>query len=702
MNNQVFNKDYIYLDVDLKDQKDAFEFIAEKAYSLNLVASKESLIKGFEARENEGSTGFEDGFAIPHSRIKEVKQAAVFVVRLKKAIDWNSMDGKPTQILIALLVPEGPNGDQHLSILSDVAVKLMDEEFKTTLNKTESVEEVLQALNKEKNATTNEVSEQANTSKSLNILAITACAVGIAHTFMAEDKLLKVGKEMGHNIRVETHGSKGVGTPFTDAEIASADVVIFATDVNVDKDRFGGKKFYQTGVAKAIKNPTEIINNAIEQGTILDLGTNGFDNSKGKKASSGPKTGLLQHILAGISYMIPVIVLGGICLAFSLGLAKAIWGPEAGTKGPIVGIDANGNDIYKSPWGPLAVLELIGASAFTLMIPILAGFIANSIAGRAAIAPAMVGAFIGNDAGKFMPLPGMSAVQTPTGFVGALIAGILVGYFVKWVNTWKVPRSLAPAMPIFFIPLMAGIGISLLFIYAIGGPIGFVMDKISHAINRAYQGNVGIWVGLGLGAVLGAMAGFDMGGPINKIAFVTCAALVTDHIYQPMGAMAAAIPVAPMAMGLSTLLFKKFFTEEERNLGVAALIMGTIGISEGAIPFAIRDPRRAIIANVSGSLVAGGIAGAFGVTDAAAHGGPIVAILGAVPYGLMTLWYFLAVICGVAVTTSVYGLWMNLDARRGKGVGFELIAENEAKAKALPNKKAKLFKNKKQATNAQA
>lgn len=697
MNNQVFNKDYIYLNVDLKDQKSVFKFIAEKAFALGLIDSQKSLIQGFEARENEGSTGFEDGFAIPHSRIKEVKQAAVFVVRLKKAIDWNSMDGKPTKTLIALLVPEGPNGDEHLSILSEVAVKLMDEEFKTVLRNTTSAQKVLDALNKGKKevAVNDSKTETSITTKSLNIIAITACAVGIAHTFMAEDKLLKTAKEMGHNIRVETHGSKGVGTPFTDEEIAKADLVLFATDVNVDKDRFGGKKFYQTAVAKAIKSPVETINNAIEQGTILELGKNGFDNSKGKKGQ-GQKTGLLQHILAGISYMIPVIVLGGICLAFSLGLAKAIWGPGSGTKGPVIGVDGNGNDIFKSPWGPLAVLEMIGGAAFTLMIPILAGFIANSIAGRAAIAPAMVGAFIGNDAGKFMPLPGMAVVQTPTGFVGALIAGILVGYFVKWVNTWKVPKALAPAMPIFFIPLIAGIGISLLFIYAIGGPIGFVMDKVSHAIDKAYQGKVGVWVGLGLGALLGAMAGFDMGGPINKIAFVTSSALITNGIYQPMGAMAAAIPVAPMAMGLSTLLFKRFFTQEERNLGIAALIMGTIGISEGAIPFAIRDPRRAIASNVLGSLVAGGIAGAFGVTDAAAHGGPIVAILGAVPYGIMTLYYFIAVIAGIATTTSVYGLWMTLDARRGKGVGLELT-EDQIQALPQKTKKTRLFKNKRAA-----
>jgi fructose PTS system EIIBC or EIIC component len=210
-------------------------------------------------------------------------------------------------------------------------------------------------------------------------------------------------------------------------------------------------------------------------------------------------------------------------------------------------------------------------------------------------------------------------------------------------------------MPIFFIPLIAGIGISIIFIYVIGGPIGFIMDKVSIAIKNAYQGTIGVGVGLALGALIGAMAGFDMGGPINKIAFVTSSALITQGIQQPMGAMATAVSVAPIGMGLSTILFRRFFNENERGLGIAALIMGCIGISEGAIPFAIRDPRRAIPSNVVGSLVAGAIGGALQVTDAAAHGGPIVAVLGAVPYGVMTLYFFIAVIAGVAVTTTMYG-----------------------------------------------
>ncbi|QEH61789.1 PTS system fructose-specific IIABC component [Spiroplasma chinense] len=704
---KILNTKNIFLDEKLVDQKSVFEFIANAALKDKVISDSEALINGFNSRESEGSTGFEDGFAIPHARIKEAKEAAIYVVRLANGIEWNSMDGKPTKVIIALIVPDGKN-DEHLAILSDVAVKLMDSNFKKVLNTATDAKKVLEAFSAKK-----QVSKTKANKEGLNILAITSCVTGIAHTYMAEEKLLNEVPKMGHNIRVETHGSKGVGNAFSQKEIENADLVIFAVDINIDNSRFAGKKFYQVKVAKAIKDPQGLVTEAIENGKELSGNSKVSFNSNSKAG----KDSVMQHILAGISYMIPVIVMGGIAIAFSLGVAKAIWGPESNTMGqvPLKFADvANGtiiqliggqwyvpesldtsminllnineyamvengfiyalnNDLtkgaqllseIKSQWGPLRTLEMIGSGAFTLMIPILAGFIGNSIAGRAAIAPAMVGAFIGNDAGNFAAYGNMLPVQTPTGFIGAIVAGLLVGYTVRWINTWNVPRSLAPAMPIFFIPLVVGLGISLLFIYVIGTPIGYVMGKFGEAIESAYtgKGNVGVFLGLGLGVLLGAMASFDMGGPINKIAFVTSSALITQDITQPMGALAAAIPVAPLGMGLSTIFFKKFFTPDERGMGISAIIMGTIGISEGAIPFAIRDPKRAIASNVVGGMVAGGIAGALMVNNFAAHGGPIVAILGAVPYGWETVYFFIAVACGTTVTVLMYGSWMLADA----------------------------------------
>ncbi|ASZ09414.1 PTS fructose transporter subunit IIB [Mesoplasma chauliocola] len=648
MDKKILNKNNIFINLDLNTQAEVFEYIANKAYELKYTSNEKALIKGFKQREKQSTTGFEDGFAIPHARIKEITQPSIFYIKLKNKIDWKSLDGKGTNVILALLIPDTPSGEEHLKMLSSLAVKIMDEEIKKELQNPKSSLDVLNILLKENNE-----KEQTKLKSKVKVVGITACVTGIAHTYMAEEKLLKAGAEMGYQIRIETQGSKGVGNKLTYKEIEEADVIILATDISVEMDRFVGKKIFATKVVDAIKDPKKLIDKSIKDGKIYESNnTEGFNNQKGKKAATNDSP--LNHILAGISYMIPMIVLGGICLAFSLGLAKAIWGPESGTAGP--------NGEYK--WGILAILDSIGGAAFTLMIPVLAGFIANSIAGRAAIAPAMVGAFIGNDTSKLASwIPGMDAVATPMGFIGAIIAGLVVGYYVRWVNNWKVPKSLAPAMPIFFIPLTAGILISLIFIYILGAPIGYVMSQVQAGIEKAYNsGNIGILVGLGLGIILGAMAGFDMGGPVNKIAFITCSALITAGVQQPMGAMSAAIPVAPLGMGLSTILFKRFYSEEERGMGIAAIIMGTIGISEGAIPFAIRDPKRAIICNVLGSAVAGGIAGAFMITDAAAHGGPIVAILGAVPYGPMTLYYFIAVICGVAVTTSLYGIWQMKDA----------------------------------------
>ncbi len=641
----IYKEKNIFLNIDLNSKDEVFKYICNKANELGIFEDTKQLLKAFYERESQGTTGFEDGFAIPHAKVKGITSASIICVRTLNGVEWQSLDGEPSNVIIALIIPENAS-KEHLDILSETAKKLMDDKLRQKLKDAKDAKEFAKLIQVKYAISKNNLEDNKKTGK--NIVAITACVVGVAHTYMAEDKLLLELTKAGHNIRVETQGSKGVGTPLTAKEIENADVVIIAADTKVDLDRFNGKLVYQTHVARAIKEPLKLVDEALQKATIQV--NSEFKNEGG---ISKAKQGVLQHILAGISYMIPVIIMGGICLAFSIGIAKAIWGPAAGTGGPI---GENGEPLY--PWNPLAVMDKIGGAAFVLMIPILAGFIANSIAGRAALAPAMLGAFIGNDASKFMPLPGMTEVSTPTGFIGAIIAGLLVGYYVKWVNTWKVHKSLKAVMPIFFIPLTAGIGISILFIYILGGPIGWLMNQLSSAIEAGYKSeNFGIGLGIGLGILLGAMASFDMGGPINKIAFVTCSALVTleKPIAEPMGAMAAAIPVAPLAMGLSTILFKRFFTNEERGMGISAMIMGTIGISEGAIPFAIRDPKRAIVANVLGGMVAGAIAGGFQVTDLAAHGGPIVAILGAVPYGWFTIIFFIAILSGVAVTTLVYG-----------------------------------------------
>ncbi|TDV24492.1 PTS system fructose-specific IIC component [Mycoplasmopsis mustelae] len=277
--------------------------------------------------------------------------------------------------------------------------------------------------------------------------------------------------------------------------------------------------------------------------------------------------------------------------------------------------------------------------------------------------PAFVVSFIANKSDLFFSIGGISAV-TPLGFIGSILFGLLIGYTVKWLTSFRIQKSISAIIPMFVIPIGVTLFYSLIVIFVVGAPIGYVMDKFIAALKTVFtsDNNIGIWIALLLGILLGAMAGFDMGGPINKVAFLTSTALVSQNIFEPMGMVGAAIPVAPLGMGLATIIFRKKFNNNEKSLGASAILMGFIGISEGAIPFAVADPKRVIVANVIGSAVAGGLAGVLSVTNAAAHGGPIVAILGAVGShthgtGLGILFYFIAIIIGMIITALIYGFW---------------------------------------------
>lgn len=498
------------------------------------------------------------------------------------------------------------------------------------------------------------------------IIAITACPVGVAHTYIAQDKLETAAKALGYDIKVETHGSIGIKGAFTTTEIAEADLVIIAVSAGASDlkiERFNGKPLYKVEIGKVIRNPEGIVQEAFEKAQLFQLNTSDKKDGQGKQNSemfaTEDKKGIMKHIMAGVGYMVPFIVFGGIMIAISIGVTKAIYGPSANPA------DLSPNFLY--------FMFQAGAVGFALMIPILAGYIANSIAGRAALVPAMVSAYIANatvnGATLTYPIAGL-VTSTPAGFLGALLIGPAVGYLVKWVITWKVPKTIAPIMPIFVIPIVVTFLVSFVFIYAIGAPIGWVMEQFKNSLIKLPTPAMAA-----IGLLLGAMVGFDMGGPMNKVAFLAASGLIgtgTDPSTQIfMGAVAAAIPVAPIGMGLTTLVFRRFFNEAERTLGVTALLMGCIGISEGAIPFAVRDPKRAIISNIIGSAVAGCIAGAFFLTDAAAHGGPIVAILGAVgalnySKGIGIALFFLAIIIGAAVTCLTYGGLLIIQSRNIK------------------------------------
>ncbi|MGL5591200.1 MAG: PTS fructose transporter subunit IIABC [Mycoplasmoidaceae bacterium] len=661
----------IVLDVESDSRDKVLKEISKICFKSEIIDEKDIniLYKSFIDRENEVSTGFENGFAIPHARIKQIKKPSIVFVRLKKGIDWKSLDGKPTKYIVALLVPEKNASDKHMNILSSIAVGLLNEDFKNKLKNSKNKKEIINSFQEimiekkeNKKSLKNEIGKK-------NILAITACPVGIAHTYLAAEKIEKVSEvNKNYNIKVETHGSIGVKNKFTDEEIKNADVIIIASDVGVDQSRFDGKKVYTSSLKKAINDPENLVEAALNTKEIY---YNSKQDSEIKKSNTGfdseKKSFFIKHLLSGVSYMIPFIIFGGLLIALQVGLGRIIYGDS----GRIPEND------------PLFYIGGIGGAAFTLMIPVLAGFIANSIAGRSAIAPAAIVALASNMPVLIYLIPGLEGVtssgQTPLGFLGAIFYGFLIGYTVKWMNTWKIHKNITALMPIFIIPIGVTLFFGLLAMFIINAPISFVMLKIGDAMQSLFErtenGQISqgaqIGIGIGMGAVLGAMAGFDMGGPINKIAFITASALLTlsTPINEPMGMVAAAIPIAPLGMGIATFVYRKHFTNEQRTIGASAIVMGTIGISEGAIPFAISDPKRAILANVIGSAVAGSIAGALGVTGAVPHGGPIVGILGAIGgsyigdtsiaiQGFGIAFFFLAIIIGTMTTVLMFGLFL--------------------------------------------
>lgn len=432
----------------------------------------------------------------------------------------------------------------------------------------------------------------------MKILGVTKCPVGVAHTYMAAEKLEIVGKKLGHEMKIETQGSQGVENSLTDEDIKNCDYIIIAADVAIEgKDRFAGKKVIEVPIKEAIKSAKILIENLP---TTAKIQEGKVENKSDKKSASG---GSVKELMNGVSHMIPFVVVGGLFIA----LAIAIGGNPT----------ASGMVIPEgSIWNKVSA---IGGIGFTLMIPILAGFIAMSIAGRAALAPAMICAMVANDGA-------ILGTSNGTGFIGAIIVGFMAGYLVKWMNTWKVPKDLRAVMPIFVIPIISVSVISAALILILGAPISWVMDGLN--LMLAYlAANPALSIVLGL--VLGAMVAIDMGGPINKTAFLFGVASIAAGNPLVMGAVACAIPVPPLAMGLATFIAKDKFTEEERGAGLSAFLMGLIGITEGAIPFASGDPKRVIPSIVVGSAIAGAMGMVLKITDNVPHGGPIVGLLGA-------------------------------------------------------------------------
>nr|WP_279626752.1 fructose-specific PTS transporter subunit EIIC [Streptomyces flavidovirens] len=490
------------------------------------------------------------------------------------------------------------------------------------------------------------------------LLAVTACPTGIAHTYMAAEKLAQAAERLGVEMKVETQGSIGAENVFFDNDVREADGVIIAADKDVDRSRFSGKRVLAVGVAEGIRHPEQLIEQvrtAPVQGA--SGGDGGAERSADAALSGGGGSGgcggkersvAYKALMNGVSYMIPFVVVGGLLIAISLAL-----GGHATPEGLVIPKDSFWMDVNN-----------VGVIGFKLMVPVLSGYIAYAIGDRPALVPGMIGGWIANDGSLYDSEAG-------AGFIGAIVTGFLAGYLVLWIKKVEVPKFARPIMPIIVIPILATTALGLFFVYVIGSPIAWVFEHLTGWLS----GMTGTSAIL-LGAILGLMIAFDMGGPVNKTAFLFGAGLIATGNQTVMGMCAAAIPVMPLGQGLATLMRRKLYSEQERETGMAALFMGLFGISEGAIPFAAARPAQVIPANMLGGAVAGAIAGMAGVTDAVPHGGPIVAGLGAVGGVPM---FFVAVAIGVVVTAVTTNALIGIKERsRRSGVAVAVTVGSGA------------------------
>ncbi|WP_110667190.1 PTS fructose-like transporter subunit IIB [Salinicola halophilus] len=444
------------------------------------------------------------------------------------------------------------------------------------------------------------------------IVAVTACPTGVAHTFMAAEALTQAGRSMGHTIQVETQGSVGAQNALDDEAIANADVVVLACDIEVDDTRFAGKPIYRTGTGTALKQPQQTLERALAEGAVETAGS--ATAKGGGEAKSFKERGLYKHLLTGVSFMLPMVVAGGLCIALSF----------------VFGIDA-----YEQE-GSLAaaLMQIGGGTAFMLMVPVLAGYIAYSIADRPGIAPGMIG--------------GLLAYNLGAGFIGGILAGFLAGYSAKAVTRYvKLPASVESLKPILIIPLLASLVTGLVMIYVVGTPVAAVLEALTTFLNDMGSTNAVL-----LGLLLGAMMCFDMGGPVNKAAYTFGVGLLSTETYLPMAAIMAAGMVPAIGMGISTFVARRKFSQPEREAGKASFVLGLCFISEGAIPFAAKDPLRVIPISMIGGAITGALSMWFGVKLMAPHGGLFVLLI---PNAVnLALLYLLAIAVGSLITGLGY------------------------------------------------
>lgn len=598
------------------------------------IADVEKYRKGVFAREEEGTTGIGMGIAIPHCKSDAVTKAGLAAMVVKDGVEFESLDGTPAKIIFLIAAPNTED-NVHLQVLSKLSVMLMDEQFTNSLINAGSVDEFLNIIDSaEKAKDEKEAAKEAKAKEPVEvkkddvfIVAVTACPTGIAHTYMAAEAIEKKAKELGYQVKVETRGSGGAKNVLTDDEIAKAAGVIVACDTNVPTDRFDGKKVIECQVSDGINKAEELIKR-------IAAGDAPVFKASGKKEASHSSVGgkesvghqIYKHLMNGVSHMLPFVVGGGILIA----IAFLIDGFSVDLNSLPADQRANFGTITQAA----ALFKGIGGTAFGFMLPILAGFIAMSIADRPGLAVGFVG--------------GSIAANGTSGFLGALVAGFVAGYIVLLLKKVfsKLPESLDGMKPVLLYPLLGIFLVGVIMQFVVEPPIG----ALNTAINNGLYGLNGASAVV-LGVLLGGMMSVDMGGPVNKAAYVFGTASIAAGNYNIMAAVMIGGMVPPIAIALATIFFKNKFTAEERKAGPTNFIMGLSFITEGAIPFAASDPLHVLPACVVGSAVAGGLSMAFGCTLMAPHGGIFV-----VPTIGNPLMYLVALVIGSFIACGLLGL----------------------------------------------
>ena len=645
----VLNKNVMLFDLQATDKEGVINEMVQSLVDNGVVTDFETFKAGIMNREAQTSTGLGEGIAMPHSKNEAVKEATVLFAKSNKGVDYASLDGQPTDLFFMIAAPEGAN-DTHLAALAELSKYLMKPGFADKLRQASNPDEVIATFDAEEQEAVAEEAKKAEAAKEAVssdkplIVAVTACTTGIAHTYMAEEALIKKGEEMGVTVRVETNGASGVGNRLTAEEIAKAEGVIIAADKAVETARFDGKKLISKPVAAGIRQTEELIQ------TILDGKADVFHAENAAQASTSQEKlslggAFYKHLMSGVSQMLPFVIGGGILIALAFLIDQ------------VMGVPQDQLSSLGSYHVLAAQFKTIGGVAFGFMLPVLAGYIGFSIAEKPGFVAGFIAGSIASSGSAFGNIAyGAAKGELPaavsSGFLGALVGGFLAGGVVLVLRKALagLPRSLDGIRSILLLPLL-GVGLTGFLMFLINIPMSAINTSLNNFLT-SLSGSSAVLLGL----LVGGMMAVDMGGPVNKAAYVfgtstLTASALTSGGSTVMAAVMAAGMVPPLAVFVATVLFKDKFTEEERNSGLTNIIMGLSFITEGAIPFGAADPARAIPSFIAGSALTGALVGLAGLKLMAPHGGIFVIALTSNP-----LLYILFVLIGAVVSGILFGL----------------------------------------------